>query len=184
MPTTSTYPAIIDTFVDPSPSSDQAVLSHAAQHAKANDALAAVQTELGTLPKGTAADVKTRITAAEAATAAEVARATQAEALAAPLSAPALTGAATLGGVAIETTAGSQTKATAALNSALAAIAALPPSGAGALAIVYSAGSYALRSTATASSTTPVEWRGPVAPTIGGGYMLTIDTWTNTGSVA
>ncbi|MEO5948897.1 MAG: hypothetical protein ABIP74_00655 [Candidatus Saccharimonas sp.] len=50
--------------------------------------------------------------------------------------------------------------------------------------IAYSGTSYALRSTATSSSTTPVTWVGTVAPDVGNGYALVgIDLWINSAGV-
>jgi hypothetical protein len=49
--------------------------------------------------------------------------------------------------------------------------------------VIYDSGSsaYPLRSTVTADSLRPVRWRGPVAPTIGGGYAVDgLDVWEMT----
>jgi hypothetical protein len=56
-------------------------------------------------------------------------------------------------------------------------------SGSGALVATYNGTNYPLRSTLTSSATAPVEWRGPIAPTIGSGYMLAVDIWVNTGAI-
>ena len=60
------YPGGIDDFNNPTPTDylDSATVPHAAQHANANDAIEAVETELGTNPKGTYASVKARLDAA------------------------------------------------------------------------------------------------------------------------
>lgn len=46
------YPDGIDSFTNPTPTTKVDALSHAAQHANINDAMIAVQTELGVNPKG------------------------------------------------------------------------------------------------------------------------------------
>jgi hypothetical protein len=62
----SSYPGALDSFTNPT-STDamdaSAALYHDVQHANANDAIEAVQAELGTDPAGGAATVKARLTA-------------------------------------------------------------------------------------------------------------------------
>lgn len=60
------YPNGIDNFVNPTASDtlDSATVPHATQHANANDAIEAIENELGTNPKGTYASVKARLDAA------------------------------------------------------------------------------------------------------------------------
>lgn len=63
MPTN--YPTSLDALSNPTASDNlgtPAVL-HTAQHSNANDAIEAIEAELGTLPKGSYADVKTRLNA-------------------------------------------------------------------------------------------------------------------------
>lgn len=62
------YPNGIDNFVNPTASDtlDSATVPHATQHANANDAIEAIETELGTNPKGTKASVKARLDAVDA----------------------------------------------------------------------------------------------------------------------
>lgn len=55
------YPNTLDSFTNPSPTTKVDVLSHAAQHAGINNAMAAVQAELGTNPKGAFASVAARL---------------------------------------------------------------------------------------------------------------------------
>lgn len=59
------YPGALDTFVNPISSDDldSGTVPHAPQHANANDAIKAVQQELGIAPKGTAVSVKARLDA-------------------------------------------------------------------------------------------------------------------------
>lgn len=59
MPTTL-YPGFLDSFVDPTPATLENVLSHAAQHSVANDALLALETKLGV---GAASRTQTLVTA-------------------------------------------------------------------------------------------------------------------------
>ena len=68
MPTN--YPAQLDTLSNPAPSSDTAADPHSSQHANANDAIEAVQTELGTTPSGSSATVRERLETIEATAAA------------------------------------------------------------------------------------------------------------------
>jgi hypothetical protein len=55
------YPGAIDNYTNPSSLEPMNAPSHAGQHANANDAIEAVETELGTNPKGSAATVKARL---------------------------------------------------------------------------------------------------------------------------
>ena len=55
------YPGSIDSLTNPSPGAALTSPSHSAQHANANDAIEAIETELGTTPKGSAASVKARL---------------------------------------------------------------------------------------------------------------------------
>ena len=55
------YPGAVDSFTNPSPSEPMNAPSHAGQHANANDAVEAIETELGTNPSGSAATVKARL---------------------------------------------------------------------------------------------------------------------------
>lgn len=61
----SNYPGALDNLTNPAPTDTQATVSHAAQHANANDAIEAIQAELGVDPAGTAATVAARIAAVE-----------------------------------------------------------------------------------------------------------------------
>lgn len=56
----SSYPGGIDSLPNPATSDSMAVVSHAGQHADANDAIEAIETELGTNPSGASASVKDR----------------------------------------------------------------------------------------------------------------------------
>ena len=62
----TSYPDGLDNFTNPTASDylDSATVPHATQHANANDAIEAIETELGTDPKGTYASVKARLDAA------------------------------------------------------------------------------------------------------------------------
>ena len=57
------YPTTLDTFTNPTSTDtlDSATVPHAAQHDNINDAVLAIETELGTLPKGSKASVKVRL---------------------------------------------------------------------------------------------------------------------------
>ena len=59
------YPTTLDTFTNPTSTDtlDSATVPHATQHDNINDAVLAIETELGTLPKGTFASVKARLVA-------------------------------------------------------------------------------------------------------------------------
>lgn len=60
---TTSYPSALDTFINPSSGDtlDSATVPHAAQHDNINDAVAAVENELGVLPKGNYSSVKNRL---------------------------------------------------------------------------------------------------------------------------
>jgi len=62
---TTSYPSGLDTFVNPTSTDtlDSATVPHAGQHDNINDAVLAIETELGTSPKGTFASVKARLVA-------------------------------------------------------------------------------------------------------------------------
>lgn len=64
----SSYPGALDSFTNPTAtdSLNSATVPHATQHANANDAIEAIQAELGTDPAGAAATVKARFEAIEA----------------------------------------------------------------------------------------------------------------------
>jgi hypothetical protein len=59
------YPSTLDTFTNPTSSDtlDSATVPHAGQHDNINDAVLAIETELGTLPKGSFSTVKARLAA-------------------------------------------------------------------------------------------------------------------------
>jgi hypothetical protein len=59
----TSYPTSLDNFTNPTGSDtlDSATVPHATQHANANDAIEAIEAELGTNPKGTSATVKARL---------------------------------------------------------------------------------------------------------------------------
>lgn len=57
----SSYPGGLDSLSNPGPTDSQAVESHSAQHTAANDAIEAIQAELGTDPAGSEATVKARL---------------------------------------------------------------------------------------------------------------------------
>jgi len=59
------YPSSLDALTNPTAGDSLTSPSHAAQHANVNDAVEAVQAELGTLPKGSAASVKARLEGVE-----------------------------------------------------------------------------------------------------------------------
>lgn len=59
------YPGALDSLTNPSAGDALTSPSHSAQHANANDAIEAIETELGTNPKGSAATVKARLDAIE-----------------------------------------------------------------------------------------------------------------------
>jgi len=61
------YPTSLDTFVNPASTDtlDSTTVPHAAQHDNINDAVLAIETELGTAPKGTFASVKARLAAGD-----------------------------------------------------------------------------------------------------------------------
>ena len=60
---TTAYPSGLDSFVNPIPGDtlDSATVPHAAQHDNLNDAVAAVENELGLLPKGNYTSVRNRL---------------------------------------------------------------------------------------------------------------------------
>lgn len=62
---TTKYPAELDTFTNPTPSDMLGTTSvlHTTQHANANDAIKAIETELGVNPRGASATVKARLDA-------------------------------------------------------------------------------------------------------------------------
>jgi len=62
---TTSYPSSLDSFTNPTATDtlDSATVPHADQHDNINDAVLAIETELGTLPKGTFASVKARLVA-------------------------------------------------------------------------------------------------------------------------
>ena len=62
----SNYPGAIDSFTNPGSGDALNSPSHAAQHANANDAIEAIETELGTDPAGASATVKARFEVIEA----------------------------------------------------------------------------------------------------------------------
>ncbi|WP_294981664.1 hypothetical protein [uncultured Microbacterium sp.] len=57
------YPGALDTFTNPAPTDGMNLPAHSAQHANANDAIAAIQAELGTNPSGSYDTVKDRLAA-------------------------------------------------------------------------------------------------------------------------
>jgi hypothetical protein len=63
----TSYPAGIDNFTNPTSTDklDSATVPHATQHANANDAIEAIESELGTNPKGASVSVKERLVAIE-----------------------------------------------------------------------------------------------------------------------
>ncbi len=62
----SSYPASLDSFTNPTATDQQNSPSHTEQHANANDAIAAIQGELGTDPAGSYSTVKDRFAAIDA----------------------------------------------------------------------------------------------------------------------
>ena len=62
---TTAYPSALDTFTNPGAGDtlDSATVPHAAQHSNINDAVAAIENELGTLPKGNYSSVKAALIA-------------------------------------------------------------------------------------------------------------------------
>lgn len=56
----SSYPGGLDSLTNPAGSDSMATVSHASQHANANDAIEAIQAELGTDPSGASASVAAR----------------------------------------------------------------------------------------------------------------------------
>jgi hypothetical protein len=61
------YPSTLDSFTNPTATDtlDSATVPHAAQHDNINDAVVAIETELGTLPKGSFTSVKARLVAGD-----------------------------------------------------------------------------------------------------------------------
>ena len=61
------YPTTLDTFTNPTSTDtlDSATVPHASQHTDINDAVEAIEAELGTLPKGSFATVKARLIAGD-----------------------------------------------------------------------------------------------------------------------
>lgn len=59
----SNYPGALDTLTNPATSDPMVTPSHAGQHTNANDAIEAIQAELGTDPAGASATVAARLTA-------------------------------------------------------------------------------------------------------------------------
>lgn len=61
------YPSSLDSFINPTATDtlDSATVPHAGQHDNINDAVLAIETELGTLPKGSFASVKARLVAGD-----------------------------------------------------------------------------------------------------------------------
>lgn len=55
------YPAALDSFTNPTSGVHQDVVPHAQQHTDINDAMEAVQAELGTTPSGSRSTVKARL---------------------------------------------------------------------------------------------------------------------------
>ena len=64
---TTQYPNGIDTFVNPQATDtlDSSTVPHATEHANANDSIHAIETELGTNPKGSKASVRARLDAVD-----------------------------------------------------------------------------------------------------------------------
>lgn len=61
----TSYPTSLDNFTNPTGSDTLASPDHAGQHTDINDAVEAIETELGTLPKGSSASVKARLDAVD-----------------------------------------------------------------------------------------------------------------------
>jgi len=59
------YPSSLDAFTNPTSTDtlDSVTVPHASQHTDINDAVEAIEAELGTLPKGSFATVKARLDA-------------------------------------------------------------------------------------------------------------------------
>lgn len=59
----TSYPGTLDAYGDPAPSTplNDPTYGHAAQHKNHNDAIEAIEAELGTIPKGSDATVKARL---------------------------------------------------------------------------------------------------------------------------
>lgn len=57
----TSYPSALDTLTNPISTDFQDTVDHAGQHTNANDAIEAIETELGTDPKGSYASVKARL---------------------------------------------------------------------------------------------------------------------------
>lgn len=62
----TSYPGALDTLTNPTGTDYQDTVDHAAQHTNANDAIEAIQAELGTDPAGTWSTVKARLDDMEA----------------------------------------------------------------------------------------------------------------------
>ena len=65
----SSYPGALDTFINPTTLDrlDTSTVTHRLQHGNINDAVLAIETELGLLPKGTSATVRARLDGVDAA---------------------------------------------------------------------------------------------------------------------
>ena len=100
------YPSNLDNFTNPTSSDtlDSVTVPHATQHANANDAIEAIEAELGTNPKGSSATVKARLDSLDTTVSAK-----------APTASPTFTGTPTLpsGTIATTQTAGNSTTAVA-----------------------------------------------------------------------
>lgn len=59
------YPGALDSLTNPAAGDALTSPSHSAQHANANDAIEAIETELGTTPSGSETTVAARLTAIE-----------------------------------------------------------------------------------------------------------------------
>jgi len=61
------YPGALDSLTNPTATDtlDSVTVPHASQHTDINDAVTAIETELGTLPKGSFATVKARLAAGD-----------------------------------------------------------------------------------------------------------------------
>lgn len=57
----ASFPSSLKSFTNPTPANNLNSPSHAQQHIDVNNEVVAIETELGTTPKGTYADVKTRL---------------------------------------------------------------------------------------------------------------------------
>jgi hypothetical protein len=62
---TTSYPGGIDSFINPTSTDtlSSSTVPHASEHANANDAIVAIETELGTNPKGSYGSVSARLAA-------------------------------------------------------------------------------------------------------------------------